>query len=76
MAANIPNFKILEFHSDQKQLSAMYAKNVWVPKNGYFDLPQEPGLGMEIDFERVKATPPGTWHRGFPTDSQGAPAFM
>ena len=54
----------------------MYAKNVWVPKNGYFDLPEEPGLGMEIDFDRVKATPPGTWHRGFPTDRQCATSFM
>ena len=76
LSANIPNFKILEFHSDHKRPSAVYAKNIWKPKNGYFEIPKEPGLGMDLDFDRIKSTPPGVWHRGFPTDSQGAPAFM
>jgi len=29
------------------------------PKNGYIDLPQEPGLGIDIDEERLRAFPTG-----------------
>ena len=45
IAASIPNFLCQE----QVSLGEGYIKNPFTVKNGYIDLPKEPGLGIELD---------------------------
>jgi galactonate dehydratase len=45
MAASIPNFVCQE----QVSLGEGYIKNPFKLKNGYLDLPTEPGLGIMLD---------------------------
>ena len=61
-----PNFLIQEF-VDPLGLGAGYLKEPFVVKDGYIDLPQRPGLGVELDEEFLAAHPlgplpdPGRW---------------
>lgn len=76
LAASINNFVIMEYHGDHERPKARFVKNMWKPRNGYFELPTEPGLGMELDLEAIIASPPQHWNRGFPTYEDGSPAFI
>ena len=64
--ANAPNFLIQEF-VDPAGLGAGYLKEPFVVRNGYIDLPQEAGLGVEPDEAYLAAHPlaplpdPGRW---------------
>jgi len=75
-AASINNFTILEYHGDHKQDKARFVDEMWEPVDGYFELPTKPGLGMELNLEAIVASPPKHWNRGFPTQADGAPAFI
>jgi galactonate dehydratase len=75
-AASINNFTILEYHGDHKQDKARFVDEMWEPVDGYFELPTKPGLGMELNLEAIAASPPKHWNRGFPTQADGAPAFI
>jgi galactonate dehydratase len=61
-----PNFLIQEF-VDPLGLGAGYLKEPFVVKDGYIDVPQRPGLGVELDEEFLLARPlgplpdPGRW---------------
>jgi len=61
-----PNFLIQEF-VDPLGLGAGYLKEPFVVKDGYIDLPQRPGLGVELDEEFLASCPlgplpdPGRW---------------
>ena len=61
-----PNFLIQEF-VDPLGLGAGYVKEPFVVKDGYVELPQRPGLGVELDEEFLAARPlgplpdPGRW---------------
>ena len=61
-----PNFLIQEF-VDPLGLGVGYLKEPFVVKDGYVDLPQRPGLGVELDEEFLAARPlgplpdPGRW---------------
>lgn len=53
--ACIPNFVIQEF----VHLGEGYLKNPFVVSNGYIELPQGPGLGIEVDEAFVRSRPLG-----------------
>ncbi len=76
LAACIPNFLILEYHGDHNRPKAQFVDDPWRPVKGYFELPTRPGLGMELNLEVIRAHPPKHWDRGFPTYTDGAPAFI
>ncbi|MEX0761631.1 MAG: mandelate racemase/muconate lactonizing enzyme family protein [Dehalococcoidia bacterium] len=75
LAASINNFTILEWHSDHKKKKAEFVDEAWQPVNGYFELPQKPGLGIELNLEAIEANPGGHWDRGFPVYEDGSPGF-
>lgn len=72
----IPNLKVQECFDD---FSESHVRDAVIgsprPKNGYFELPQQPGLGVELDLDVIKRNPPRkvffnifdpAWHqRGF-----------
>ncbi|HIF71399.1 MAG TPA: mandelate racemase/muconate lactonizing enzyme family protein [Dehalococcoidia bacterium] len=75
-SASINNFAILEWHGDHKKKKSEFINETWVPVNGYFELPTQPGLGMTLNHEVIAANPPAHWDRGFATYSDGSPGFL
>ena len=76
LAASIPNFAILEFHSDHLKPKAQFVDRAWAPVDGHFELPEAPGIGMELNLDAIAANPARHWNRGFPTHDDGSPAFI
>ncbi len=56
-AACMPNFTITEYFLPYEAFANEIASNPLQPKNGYIDLPQGPGLGLEMIEEGVLAHP-------------------
>lgn len=54
--ACIPNFLVQEHpgNADDSDLGVGYIKEPFVIKNGYIDVPDKPGLGVELDEEAIK----------------------
>ena len=76
LAASINNFSILEWHGDHRKKKSEFINEKWEPVGGYFELPTEPGLGMSLNLDVVKANPPQHWDRGFATYDDGTPGFL
>lgn len=58
LAATLPNFKIQEFFNDFANTEIMQAAPGVPPVvDGYFDLPQQPGLGVTLNEEYIQAHP-------------------
>ena len=76
LAAAINNFVILEYHGDHAREKAKLIEDIWKPVNGYFELPQKPGLGMELDMAEVSSRAPKHWDRGFPVGDDGFPGYI
>ena len=49
VAACIPNFLIMEYPVSWEPFANELAKNPLVAKDGYIDLPTEPGIGLDLD---------------------------
>lgn len=63
VAASIPNFKIQESFDDYSASWIRQAvRGAPAVKDGYFELPTRPGLGIELEEEVLRDHPPG---RGF-----------
>ena len=75
-SASINNFAILEWHGDDKKKKSELINESWVPKDGYFELPTDPGIGMTLNHDAIKANPPLNWDRGFASYSDGSPGFL
>ncbi len=75
-AASINNFAILEWHGDHKKKKSEFINESWIPVNGYFELPTQPGLGMTLNHDAIAANPPAPWDRGFAAYSDGSPGFL
>ncbi len=56
-AAVIPNFLISEYFVNQEEPSADIAVKPIEVKNGWIELPAEPGLGIDVKVERLLARP-------------------
>lgn len=76
LAASINNFTILEWHGDHRKKKSEFINEKWEPVNGYFELPNEPGLGMSLNIEAIEANQAQHWDRGFATYSDGTPGFL
>jgi len=73
LAACTPNFKIQECFDDFAEPWVKEAvRGAPVVRDGYFELPQRPGIGIELDEEVLRAHPPreghfnlwaGDWHK-------------
>ena len=57
VAASIPNFMCQE----QVSLGEGYLKEPFVVKDGYVDLPLNPGLGIELDEQAVASKAGHDW---------------
>ena len=75
-AASINNFVILEWHGDNKKEKSKFINENWYPVNGFFNLPNKPGLGMSLNHKEISKNPPMKWDRGFKNYQDGSPGFL
>jgi len=76
LAAAIPNFLILEQVPAAGTPRADLVKETLAPKDGYFELPTGPGLGVELNEEALTRCQAASWHRTFRTHGDGSVAFI
>ena len=76
LAASINNFSILEWHGDHRKKKSEFINEKWAPVDGYFELPDAPGLGMSLSHAAIAAAPAQHWDRGFATYEDGSPGFL
>lgn len=58
LCATIPNFHILEFVTADREARDAVCLTHHVPSEGYFKIPEEPGLGIEVDEKALLLRPP------------------
>ena len=64
-AASTPNFLILEYSApDSGARKNVLKEPIMVNKDGYVDIPNKPGWGVELNEEAFKSMPPQPWRRG------------
>ena len=56
-AACMPNFTITEYFLPFEEFGAKMFRNVLKPVNGYIDVPETPGLGLEPNEEAIRSMP-------------------
>jgi galactonate dehydratase len=57
VSAVIPNFKITEYFVNFETICGEIATTSMTVKDGWIDLPTTPGLGIDVDVERLRARP-------------------
>ncbi|MBM3727298.1 MAG: galactonate dehydratase [Acidobacteria bacterium] len=76
-AASTPNFHVLEYHApDNGAWKDVLKEPIMVNKDGYVDIPNKPGWGVELNEEAYKHMPPGPWKRGTNFRADGSPYFQ
>jgi galactonate dehydratase len=70
-AASTPNFFILEyFHPRSGPLREMVLEPMKY-QDGYLQIPDAPGLGIELDLKAIAKYPPKPWRRGLVVEADG-----
>jgi len=59
VSAVIPNFRITEYFVNFEDICSEIATPGLTVKDGWIDLPKAPGLGIDVDVERLRAHPHG-----------------
>jgi galactonate dehydratase len=76
-AASTPNFHILEYSAPVSGARKDVLKEpLMVNKDGYLDIPNKPGWGVELNEEAFKHMPPAPWSRGTNFRADGSPYFQ
>lgn len=76
-AASTPNFHILEYHApDSGAWKDVLQEPLMVNKDGYIDIPNKPGFGVELNEEAFKHMPPRPWRRSTNFRKDGSPYFQ
>lgn len=70
-AASTPNFLILEYvHPRSGPLREMVLEPIKF-KDGYLEIPDRPGLGIELDIKAIEKYPAKPWRRGLVVETDG-----
>lgn len=76
-AASTPNFHILEYAAPTSGSRKDVLKEpLMVQKDGYLEIPNKPGWGVELNEEAFKNMPPVRWKRGTNFRGDGSPYFQ
>jgi galactonate dehydratase len=75
-AATTPNFLILEYHPDDAGPRADLLQRPIRLRDGYLELPEAPGLGVELNEAAVPDRPIRNWRRGAAMRPDGAADFI
>src|SRR5205085_5756825 len=74
VSAVIPNFRITEYFVNFEDICREIAITGLTVNEGWIDLPTMPGLGIDIDVERLRAHAPGGNQARLPPVLGGIPA--
>jgi galactonate dehydratase len=76
-AASTPNFLVLEYRApDSGAARDVLQEPLMVNKDGYLDIPNKPGWGVELNEEAFKSMPPAPWRRGTNFREDGSPYYQ
>src|SRR5688572_14742574 len=75
-AAATHNFLILEYHPDDAGPRADLLHAPVTLKDGYLEIPEAPGLGVELNEDAIPNRPIRNWRRGSPLRPDGAADFI
>lgn len=75
-AATAPTFLILEYHLDTESPRKDLVQEPYEMEDGYLQLPDKPGMGIELNEEYYADHPYKPWHRGFSTKPDGSMAYI
>jgi galactonate dehydratase len=70
-AASTPNFLILEYQPDQSGPARDLVRKPLTFEDGHVRIPDQPGLGVELNEAAFAGKPLKTWHRGFVIEPDG-----
>ncbi|MFN8526537.1 MAG: galactonate dehydratase [Chloroflexota bacterium] len=73
--ASTPNFLILEYNADDAPPRRDLLVEPLVVKDGYIEVPETPGFGVEVDESAFAKYPFKRWRRSFPVGPDGAVGF-
>jgi galactonate dehydratase len=74
-AASTPNFVILEYFPDEGPRTEIVDAPIKI-SDGYLQIPETPGLGIDLNVDALKRFPFHPWHRAFNYGPDGALAFQ
>jgi len=75
-AATAPTFLILEYHVDTESPRKDLVQEPYRLADGYLELPNKPGIGIELNEEYYQQHPYKPWKRGMPLKPDGSMAFI
>jgi galactonate dehydratase len=70
-AASTPNFLILEYRPDQRGPTRDLVRKPLVLEDGHIRIPDQPGLGVELNETAFAGKPLTAWHRPFVIEADG-----
>jgi galactonate dehydratase len=70
-AASTPNFLILEYRPDQSGPARDLVRKPLVLENGHIRIPDQPGLGIELNEPAFAGKPLRPWHRPIIVEADG-----
>jgi galactonate dehydratase len=76
VAATLPNFLILEYKTDDDPRRRELVDEPMRLVDGYLQIPEKPGLGIDFNQEALDRYPFKPWHREFLFRQDGAVAFQ
>lgn len=75
-AASTTNFLILEYHADDEGQRRDIVDEPMKLVDGYLEIPEKPGLGIDLNFDALKKYPFKSWHRPFPIREDGSLSYQ
>lgn len=75
-AASTPNFLILEYRAPVEGAYKDVLKEPLMVSDGYLDIPNKPGWGVELNEEAFEHMPPKPWKRNTQLRADGSVAFI
>jgi len=75
-SATTPNFLILEYHVDTESPRKDLVQEPYRMVDGYLELPEKPGFGIELNEEYFQAHPYKPWKRGFHLRPDGSMSLI
>lgn len=70
------NFLVLEYVPDDEGVRRELVARPWLPVDGYMEVPEVAGWGIEVNEEALARHPYATWRRGNPRRTDNSPAFI
>lgn len=75
-AASTQNFVVLEYHADDAGVRRDIVDEPMKLVDGYLELPDRPGLGIDLNVDALDAYPFRSWHRAFPLREDGSLSYQ